>query len=169
MNATNNEVRIHLKTPNGEMDVQGDPMVIQQFLAPFFGAEIAPTKTNGTPSLVGSDNVPEQVTNTSSPAATQATDLLTFYRKMAPKSQQDQVLVIAYYYQKYQYLDQLTLDTYDEAYSILQRLPVPRPSNMKSSVRNLVDRTEYLHNPERGAFMLTVKGEEYVESMPHDD
>jgi len=42
---------------------------------------------------------------------------------------------------------------------------VETPSNMKSTVRNVVDRTQYMFNPHRGKFALTDKGKKFVEQL----
>ena len=96
------------------------------------------------------------------------TSLLDFFQEKSPKSQRDQVIAIAYFYVKHLNRADLGLEDYEEAFKLLRRLGVDTPSNMKSSVRNVVDRTKYLFNPERGRFALTIQGEQLVESMPSD-
>lgn len=93
-------------------------------------------------------------------------DLLAFYRHKSPKNQSDTVLVITYFYQVVKDYKQLELEDYEEGFAVLRKAAVKMPSNMKSSVRNVVDRTDYLFNPERGKFSLTIQGEEYVQAMP---
>jgi hypothetical protein len=62
-------------------------------------------------------------------------------------------------------MEHLGLDDYERCYDELRRVPIEKPSNMKSSVRNVVDRTKYLYNPERGRFALTMAGETFVKSL----
>jgi hypothetical protein len=95
------------------------------------------------------------------------TSLLDYFLLKSPKSQGDQVLVIASYYHHYLNQEHLSLDDYETAFKQLKKAAVEEPSNMKSTVRNVVDRTKpkLLFNPERGVFALTVQGEEYVDNI----
>jgi hypothetical protein len=95
--------------------------------------------------------------------------LLDFFQEKDPKNQRDQVLVIAYFYLKHLRRTELRLEDYTEAFMLLRRLGIDMPANMKSTVRNVVDRTKFLFNPERGQFALTLPGEKLVESMPLDE
>lgn len=92
-------------------------------------------------------------------------DLIAFFRSKKPQSPREEVLTITFFYQQYLGRQTLTLDDYSEGYSQLRRLGVSVPNNMKSNVRNVVDRTNFLYNPERGKFSLTVLGEEEVNKL----
>lgn len=92
-------------------------------------------------------------------------DFLAFYRQINPQSQTDQILVITYYYQKYDGLENLSLEDYEKAYTLLRRIPIEKPSNVKSSIGNVVNRTEYLRNAERGQYLLTMTGEDHVDAL----
>jgi hypothetical protein len=92
-------------------------------------------------------------------------DFPTFFRGVNPANQNDQVLLITYYYQKIKGLESLSLEEYDEAFKALAVIPIDAPANLKSSVRNVVDRTKYLRNSERGRFALTMTGQEHIESI----
>src|SRR5260221_9566859 len=168
--------RIHIQFRSGdeEMEIVGEADIVQRFIAPFFktlqdvGAVISDNETdqNDAPSLAGKGASVTSVSgNSNGHEYSQPTDLIPFYRRMAPKSQNEQVLVITHFYHKYLGVAHLSLQDYDQAYDTLRRIPVEKPTNMKSTVRNVVDRTEYLRNGDRGKFMLTLLGEELVEQM----
>lgn len=91
-------------------------------------------------------------------------NLLQLYQKIEPQNQTEQVLLITYYLQYYEDMEQPKLEDYGQCFEELQKVPVDMPSNLKSTVRNVVDRTDYLYNPSRGKFSLTLKGKEWVES-----
>jgi len=110
------------------------------------------------------DNLTEGPRTNQSP-----TDLIVLFREKSPTNQRDEVLLITYFYQKHLGRENLTLEDYTEAYASLKRLAIETPSNMKSSVRNVVDRTKLLYNPERGKFALTLQGEQYVETLGGND
>jgi len=97
----------------------------------------------------------------------QPNSLIEFYLNKSPKTQGDQILVVTYYYQKFLGREHISLEDYEEGFKALKRAAVKEPSNYKSSVRNVVDRTnpKLLYNPERGQFSLTLQGERYVENI----
>lgn len=161
----NGYVKVWHKVGDKEVEVIGPEEYANQHTALFFSRldgvqnsfEQKETplldKSNGAPSIITEDDQ-------------QHKDLLEFYLEKDPKDQTQEVVVITYYYQKFEGLEHLTLDDYSNAYKKLQKLAVHTPPTMKSAVRNVVDRTDYLYNPDRGMFQLTLQGERFVESLP---
>lgn len=92
-------------------------------------------------------------------------DFLTFYRRVNPESQTDQMLVITRYYQKYEGLESMSQEDYDKAYAILRRVPIKAPTDLHSTIRNVLKRTKYLQTVDRGQYGLTLIGEEYVDAL----
>lgn len=155
-----------------EIQIQGSPELVGRFMRAFFQQEDGSLTQFET---VFQDppvpNLPSMVVNgfqdapADRPAGTAKPDFLTFYRFVSPSNQTEQVLTISYFYQKYEAMESLSLEEYDQAYTILQRIPVEKPGKLKSSVRNVVDRTKYLRNADRGRYMLTLTGEELIERL----
>lgn len=171
-----NEIYVQFRTATGdEMMVRGQPELVGRFMRAFGvsedsfsqGVENVSTSPFGE---VADEHLPSPTSNGSPTAATSpsATSLVNFYRQLNPQSQTEQVLVITYFMQNYEGLESLALEDYDRAYNLLRRIPVESPSNLKSSVRNVVDRTKYLRNADRGRYMLTIEGEELVQRMIAD-
>ncbi len=165
------KVHVRYRFGEAEMEATGPTDFVNQHAVVFLshlGGEIVALDEklslpeNSTP-LLGDNGV--QGNNVSGEILEKPQDLLSFYHKMAPNDQKEQVLVITYFYQKELGYEHLSLDDYGAAYEILRRVPVETPSNLKSSVRNVVDRTHMLFNPERGRFALTVRGEKLVQQM----
>lgn len=162
-----NHIFVQLRSRNGdEMRVQGPPELVNRFMQPYFtgdggGSNAVEIVAEGDADKMQALAVASAVT----PSKEDKPDFLRFYRFAAPQNQTEQILVITYYYQRHGGLESLSLDDYEKAYDLLQRVPVEKPSNMKSSVRNVVDRTKYLRNFGRGSYMLTMTGEEQVEAL----
>ncbi len=119
---------------------------------------------NDTPSLADDDVSPEE------PISAEKTpiDLVTFYLKKSPQGQYQQVAVITYWYQKCRGAESLELVSYDDyanAYTILRRAAVAMPTDVKGSVRNTHNRTDYIYSPSHGNFAITVPGEQFVETL----
>lgn len=166
-------IYVLLRSNEGEeLQVQGSPELVGRFMRAFF--------QNADGSLVEFENVLQNASVADLPpmdargfrgvkangsVATPKPDFLTFYRLISPSNQTEQVLTIAFFYQKYEGMESLSLDEYDQAYTFLQRVPVEKPGNLKSSVRNVVDRTKFLRNTDRGRYMLTLAGEELIERL----
>lgn len=171
-----NEIHVQLRTASGdEMMVRGQPELVGRFMRAFgvpednFSQEVEIVSTSPVREVV-EERLPSPTGNGSLAAATapSTTNLVNFYRQLNPQSQTEQVLVITYFMQNYEGLESLALEDYDRAYNLLRRIPVESPSNLKSSVRNVVDRTKYLRNADRGRYMLTIEGEELVQRMIAD-
>lgn len=170
---SSDHITVLLRSREGEeLHVQGRPELTGRFMRAFFQQEAGSEPAFELVSQEATGNTIRdlEVESTTAdrrngvPVSANPT-LLQFYRSIDPASQVDQVLVITYYCQKYDGLESLSLDDYDKAYGLLQRIPVEKPGNMKSSVRNVVDRSKYLRNAERGLYTLTITGEEHVEQM----
>lgn len=158
--------RIRYRVGEIEMEVEGSPEFVEKHSTAFMK-----TMSNGAsshtsiPTSVVQRVEPEIArTVTPTPSASPA-DLITFFQSKAPQNQKEEVLVITYFYQHHLGRETLTLDDYSEAYSQLRRLGVSMPTNMKSSVRNVVDRTKFMFNPEAGKFSLTLIGEHEVSKL----
>jgi hypothetical protein len=156
-------VRVRYSFGDNYMEVEGSPDYVERHVA-FF---ISQLQEKDTPLLADSDVSPA-ISNDGRTHSDQSPDLVSFYTTKAPEDQRDEVLMITYFYQKYRGYEHLSLDDYTEAYNDLRRAAVGTPRNMKSSVRNVVDRTSFLYNPVRGQFVLTIPGEQYVERMGTD-
>lgn len=105
------------------------------------------------------------------PVQAQPQDLVSFFLDKSPKGQYQQVAVITYYYQKCrggEPLEFLTYKEYEEAYATLRRGAVTMPTDVGGSVRNTLNRTDYLFSPSKGKFAITIPGERFVESLPAD-
>lgn len=157
---------------NDELYVQGSPELAARFMRAFFQDDDDSITKFET--VVQNTSIPGFLTKSvhddrnvmmNSEAGTTKPDFLTFYRLLSPSNQTEQVLTITYFYQRYGEMESLSLEEYDQAYTLLQRVPVEKPSNLKSSVRNVVDRTKYLRNADRGRYMLTLIGEELIEQL----
>lgn len=174
-------VRVKYRVNDAEIEVEGPRSYVDSQIQAFvqqMGMSGKVISTNTFPRLPdpneSDDSIEEAVYSVVSNDANGSStigsvSLLDFYQQKAPTSQRDQVLVISYYLMKIQSHESVTLEDYEQAYSVLRKLAVPTPANMKSSVRNVVDRSPYLYNPERGVFTLTVQGEKYVETLPNSD
>jgi len=161
---TNDTVQVYLRSGSEELTLQGQPELVTRVLKGL-GIENANVEIVSNNSEANHTHpAPSNPQNSN-----MMTDFLRFYRKVNPKSQPDQILVITHYYQKIQELESLSLVEYQQAYTALQRIPVDPPNNLKSSVRNVVDRTRYLRNAERGRYMLTLDGEDYVNGLIKGD
>lgn len=158
----NDKIVVRLNTGDGYAEIEGDFDLVKKLVEPYLDGKVVTLGgESAAPALSKNAGVAEtQVENGAKPL-----DLVQFYLKMSPQSQNEQVLVIAHFYQHYRQMADLSLDDYEEAYRLLQKVPVPKPGNLKSTVRNVVDRTDLLRNSERGRFMLTMKGEEFVRQM----
>jgi len=99
------------------------------------------------------------------PTAQKPMDFIPFYRKIDPQGQTDQMLVITHYYQKYQGLESLSQEDYDKAYAILRRVPIKAPTDLHSTIRNALKRTNYLETVEKGRYRLTIAGEDHVDAL----
>lgn len=166
-------VRVKMKFGDKEFEAEGADHIVDQYTAIFL-SQVSAKGINGELTQINADGQPvslpaptsqETVTETT-PDLSAKQSLLDFFLDKSPKNQRDEVLVITYYYQVLLNQESLSLEEYDKAYDQLKRAAVKKPSNMKSSVRNVVDRTPYLRNAERGKFMITLQGESLVKSLP---
>lgn len=173
-------VRERIRIGETEIEVEGTPEYVQSRINQFF--EMAARGMDVGQAIVSeqeqqltrvetrmpdqSENI-EVVEGIAAPEQKRLnpSDFLAFYQEKAPGSQGDIVLVISYFYQKYLDREDLSLEDIQEGFKALKKAAVKEPSNYKSSVRNVVDRTDLLYNPGRGQFALTLQGEQYVESM----
>ena len=134
---SNNYVYIAYQPGNNEeIRIQGTPELVGRFLRAFFGEDSLDLSNLGL-----ADGTEAASWDMSGRVPQGVSDLVSFYRSVDLDDQQDQILVITFYYQEYEGFDALSLSDYENAYNLLQRVPVKPPSNMKSSVRNVVDRT----------------------------
>jgi hypothetical protein len=170
-----NTIRVSYQFGDRRMEAEGPADEVNKHTLAFFSL-VAPiehsghlvSELNGNTPLLGESNGVPSPDSTDVEAEPKPLDLLTFYQKKAPKGQRDEILVITYFYQKFLNYEALSLDDYQEAYKTLRRLAIPEPSNYKSSVRNVVDRTDLLYTPIRGKFGLTLPGDNYVEGLPQE-
>ena len=177
------QVRERIRVGDYEVEVEGTPDYVRSRINELLNLAIRGNN-------VGEPNVPEKKqlvrVDDGMPSVSEATetvdhlqdvdarelnppDLLDFYQEKSPTQQKDIVLIIAYFYQKYRGHDSLSVETFQEGFKALKKAAVKEPPNCKSSVRNVVHRTEFLYNPERGKFSLTLQGEQYVESLPNQE
>lgn len=181
---SDSKVRVRYRFGDKEMEIEGTPEYVNQHAAMFLShmSKIASAESShDTRALDLSQSNTQQIqrpfnvtasgedSNGTSPLSPQ--DLIAFFREKSPNGQKDEVIAITYFYQKHLARESLVLEDYQEAYSVLRRLGIRVPNNLKSSVRNVVDRTNLLYNPERGRFALTLQGEQLVVNMEriHDN
>lgn len=166
-----NQVSVLLRAPNGdEATIIGSPDLLGRFMKAYmpnadsvveeFEAAGSSTERITRPPVVVDLPVSQEAVAEVKPA-----ELLEFFRRVNPQTQPDEIMVITYFYQKHAGFESLSLHDYEQAYAMLKRIPVETPKNMKSSVRNVVDRTKYMRNSTRGRFMLTLLGEEHVDRL----
>lgn len=161
-------VRVRVRMGDKEIEVEGSPEYVEKHAALFLSqmSRVVSEESTTGKALEPVVRDPEETINHKGlpPEDSQGKpDLITFFREKAPQNQRDEVLTITYFYQRILGRESLTLDDYIEAYNSLRRLGVVTPKNMKSSVRNVVDRTKLLYNPERAQYALTLPGEQLVE------
>ncbi len=175
----NERVRFRVRIDNKEVEIEGSQEYVEKrepAILELFSRLVSSTgqpndkqlavasEANGSTSHQDlNGNIAEE--QTSDKVQVNAPDLITFFQSKSPQTQRDEVLVITYFYQQVLGRDSLILEDYAEAYNTLKKLAVEMPSNMKSSVRNVVDRTKFLYNPERGKYLLTLQGEQFVNSL----
>lgn len=163
-------VRIRYRFGDKEVEVEGSPENVKDLAKMWFSQMSNQVSIGNRSSIIVSeepteDSIPSEVNKEGTNSRLEPSELINFVQQKAPNGQKEEVLVITYFFLKYLKRDSITLEEYTEAYKILKRLSLSMPNNMKSSVRNVVDRTPFLYNPERGQFALTIKGEELVEQM----
>lgn len=122
-------------------------------------------ENKNTPSLADDDVSDVKADDSDHPTQTQSPDLLTFYTKFNLQSQYDQVTVITYHLQKHEGLELVTYADYERAYATLKRAAVKSPTDVGGSVRNTLNRTDYIYSPERGTFAITLPGEAFVKGL----
>jgi hypothetical protein len=158
-----NHIYLTLRSGGDEMKVEGEPELVGRFFKAAYpeGFEVLER------GMVEDASQPAR-----SPVAAfnGGTDdwqkrLIAFIRQIDPQNDVEGVAAITYFFQKQAGEESMSLETYEQAYDALQRVPIEAPANIKSSVRNLVDRTKYLRNAGRGLYTLTMAGEEYVENL----
>jgi len=182
MSTKEDYVRVKLSFGGAELEVEGPRDYVDQNASRFLSAvagvahEVtveseAYEEKNDTSLLMRSSDMSydasfahESVTDTEVSQSTNY-NLVTLYLKIQPKNQTEEILMITFYYQDMLGFEILSLQDYIDAYEELRQIPVEVPSNMKSSVRNVVDRKTYLYNPERGKFALTMTGKQYLKEI----
>jgi hypothetical protein len=160
---SNNSIYLMLRSGSDEMKVEGTPELVGRFVRAAYpgGFElIEQGQVSG-----GLQSVSSQVAPVNGGSDDWQKRLLGLIGQVKPQNQVVEVLLITYFYQRHEGLESLSLEEYEQAYNALRRIPIEPPSNLKSSVRNVVDRSKYLRNAERGRYMLTLAGEEYVENL----
>ncbi|MBN1681316.1 MAG: hypothetical protein JW966_13620 [Anaerolineae bacterium] len=167
-------VHVRYRFGDSEMEAEGSEEYVNQHTLLFFSQVRSESSSNTDMPDIEENNMPLSVNsgmskNTSGNAQIKPQDLLGLYHKMVPSNQREQILVITYFYQMLEGHEYVSLDDFSEAYDILRRVPVETPRNLKSSIRNVVDRSNLLFTPIRGQFALTHKGKEYVEQLPEKE
>ncbi len=175
----NDRVRLRYRFGEKEIELEGKLQDVKEIAIMWFsqmsrGVEALPDTSRVSPETqarwVNSETPPNTDVSSTEPVKMAPNDLINFFREKSPNGQKEEVAAITYFYKSNLGRESITIEDYEEAYKALKRLAVPTPNNMKSSVRNVVDRTDLLFNPERGQFALTLQGEQFVEEMPkHDD
>lgn len=171
----NDRVRVRVRFGDKEIEVEGPQDYVDKN-ASMFISQMSNGSVNVSPNrdllIVGENGVsPEDEEIASNPSAppketmSDSVDLVSFFQTKSPQSQRDEIVLITYFYQRVLGRESLTLEDYEEAYLKLKWLAIQVPSNMKSSVRNVVDRTKFLYNPERGKFALTLQGEKSAKEI----
>lgn len=165
-NNKNDWVKVRYRVGDKELEVEGTNEFVEQHRSYFFQKVVGRNEEAAQVIEVSasSDDTKEKlITEVIVNTTTALLSLINFFLEKSPQRQSDEILVIAYYYHHYRNQEHLSLEDFDKAYDELKRAGVDKPANMKSSVRNVVDRTKYMYNPERGLFQLTIQGEKYVE------
>lgn len=164
-NGDSNWVKVRYRVGQHELEVEGSNELVEKHRAYFFQEVVGGDKQQevGEQRVETMQDALPQGSQEMSKASQADMSLLKFFMEKSPQRQADEVMVIAYYYHHYRNQEFLSLEDFDKAYDELKRAGVDKPANMKSSVRNVVDRTNYMYNPDRGLFQLTIQGEKYVE------
>lgn len=93
-------------------------------------------------------------------------DLVGFYLEKNPQNQYEQVLTIAYFYQKFKGLEYLTAEVYRSAYIELQKAAVKAPQNPLDAINNtLKNRSDFFRVIGKGQYIITVQGEKFIENL----
>jgi hypothetical protein len=169
------EFYVRYKINDNEMEARGDRQHVNQHTVAFINM-VAPKDTpvqlqlptaieNETPVFLSNTGVTENSSGTNGQHHNSPQDLISFYRKLAPKSQHDQIMIITYYSGKFDGREQLSSPgDYKQAYSKLGKIPVSEPANLSARVNELVDRG-LLYRLDTGLIEITLIGEEYVENL----
>src|SRR5690606_29398081 len=127
-------VRVRYRFGETEMEVEGPPDYVNEharlFLSKMADEQVTQAKDllmieageQDTPTLGERAGVP----NHREPVA-EPMDLISSFRKKQPKNQCQEVLIITYFYQHYKSFEHMSLDDYQEAFSVLRRLAVETP------------------------------------------
>lgn len=151
---------LYQSNDNEEIRIQGSPRLVGEFMRAYVGDENI--NINEFMNVEEAEGV---LWSMEGKKPQSKPNLTAFFISLSPKNRTDEVVIISYYYHKFLDVETLSLEHYEEAYKELKLVPVSTPSNMKSNVRNVVDRTDYLRNPSRGMFALTLEGEKYVRNL----
>ena len=170
---SNDRVRLRYRFGDKEIEVEGLPTDVKELAKMWFSQMSRGVETLPDVASISTDAKAKWVSDETNQVSEQQTEitkmspseLISFFRQKSPNGQKEEVVTITYFYQKVLGRENLTLEDYEEAFAALRRLAVAQPNNMKSSVRNVVDRTNLLYTPDRGRFALTLQGEQFVEQM----
>jgi hypothetical protein len=155
-------VSVLFQSGDEKITMQGNPELMIRVLK---GIGVAGETLKLVPMYQGADPIQPIDVQPVEPPAQKPMDFIPFYRKIDPQGQTDQMLVITHYYQKYQRLESLSQEDYDKAYAILRRVPIKAPTDLPSTIRNVLKRTNYLETVEKGQYRLTIAGEDHVDAL----
>ncbi|MCZ7547171.1 MAG: hypothetical protein M5R40_28255 [Anaerolineae bacterium] len=164
-------VRVRYRFGDAEMEAEGPPDRVEQYAGAFLTlAAQRPViegevlkEGDGTLLLGKSGNVPSKISDDGGDH--QSLDLCGLYRKLAPRNQAQQLMVINRHHE-YEGTESLTVKEYLEAYSALRRVGVSKPANIYARLNEAIQ-AGYLYEVEEGAgqYALTDQGREFVDSM----
>ena len=92
-------------------------------------------------------------------------DLVEFFHQISPERQYDAIYTIAYFYQKYKGIQHLDKADFEQVYDTLG-YSADRPSQMSKSLNDAKKKyPRYFRSINRGKYVLTKSGMDYVESL----
>jgi hypothetical protein len=166
------QIVAHLHNPDGGYaKLEGTSDLIHALITPFLKngqytvSAIEPLSIENTPAFYEnagalSTNAP---VNGSQPKT--FSDLPTLYRKTNPKNQSEEVLLIAYYLKHYKGMQNLKVGDFEQSYAELISVPVTPPTDMGDAISNAIKRTKWLRRQGKGCYILTLTGEDDIETM----